>query len=131
MQGEEALSKVILEGREPDGTTGSVDVRPDPTCDDGLYTFVGRTAVDGRSARSGMGGPGLYGDDVVNVWAGRSEGTPPFILIRGIPSIEEAMVLTNGGKTVHVTLSTEIEFGLRCCGTPRRRSTRNQQCATR
>ena len=114
MQGEEALSKVTLEGREPDGTTWSVDVRPDPTCYDGLYTFVRRTAADGRSARSGMGGPKLYGDDVVNVWAGRSDGTSPFILIRGIPSIEEATVLTREGKTVQVPLSPEIEeFGLR------------------
>ncbi len=73
-----------------------------------------RTALDGRSARSGMGGPKLYGHDVVNVWAGRSDGTPPFTLIRGVPSIQEATVLTNGGKTVHVTLSPEIEeFGLR------------------
>ena len=61
-----------------------------------------------------MGGPKLYGDDVVNVWAGRSEGTPPFILIRGVPSIEEATILTNGGKTVRVTLSPKVEeFGLR------------------
>jgi hypothetical protein len=114
VQGEDEPSQVVLEGHEPDGTTWSVDVRSDPTCDDGLYTFVRRTAADGRSARSGMGGPKLYGDDVVNVWAGRSDGTPPFILIRGVPSIEEATVLTNGGKTVHVTLSPEIEeFGLR------------------
>lgn len=36
------------------------------------------------------------------------------VWIRGVPSIEEATVLTNGGKTVHVTLSPEIEeFGLR------------------
>ncbi|MDA8313543.1 MAG: hypothetical protein M0Z46_23580 [Actinomycetota bacterium] len=61
-----------------------------------------------------MGGPKLYGDDVVNVWAGKSDGTPPFILIRGAPLIEEAMVLTSGGKTVQVTLSRVIEeFGLR------------------
>ena len=114
VQGEEEPSQVVLEGREPDGTTWAVDVRPDPTCDDGLYTFVRRTAVDGRSARSGMGGPKLYGDGVVNVWAGKSDGTPPFVLIRGVPSIEEATVLTNGGETVHVTLSPEIEeFGLR------------------
>jgi hypothetical protein len=106
--------QVVLEGHEPDGTTWSVGVRPDPTCDDGLYTFVRRTAADGRSARSGMGGPKLYGDDVVNVWAGRSDGTPPFILIRGIPSIEEAAVQTTGGKIIHVTLSPEIEeFGMR------------------
>jgi hypothetical protein len=114
VQGDDEPSQVVLEGREPDGTTWSVDVRPDPTCDDGLYTFVRRTAVDGSSARSGMGGPKLYGDNVVNVWAGRSDGTPPFILLRGVPSIEEATVLTSGGKTVRITLSPEIEeFGLR------------------
>ena len=56
MQGESEPFQVVLEGREPDGTTWAVDVQPDPTSVDGLYTFVRRTAVDGRSARSGMGG---------------------------------------------------------------------------
>lgn len=92
----------------------SVLVRPDPTDTDGLYTFVHRTASSGRSARSGMGGPKLYDGGVVNVWAGRSDGTPPFILLRGLPSIEEAIVLTSGGTTVPLTLSAVIEeFGLR------------------
>lgn len=114
VQTEDESPQVVLEGHEPDGTTWSVDVSPDPTCEDGLYTFVRRTAADGRSARSGMGGPKLYGDGVVNVWAGKSDGTAPFILIRGVPSIEEATVLTNGGKTIHITLSPEIEdLGMR------------------
>lgn len=61
-----------------------------------------------------MAGPKLYDGDVVNVWAGKSEGTPPFILLRGLPSIEEATVLTSGGATLRVTLSPAIEaFGLR------------------
>ena len=89
-------------------------VAPDPTEPDGLFTFVRRTAPTGRSARSGMGGPKLYGDDVVNVWAGRSDGTPPFILLRGLPAVEEATVLTTAGATLTVTLSPVIEeFGLR------------------
>ena len=53
------------------GPTWAVDAQPDPTSVDGRYTFVCRTAADGRSARSWMGGPKLYGDDVVNVWAAR------------------------------------------------------------
>jgi len=32
---------------------------------------------DGRSARSGMGGPKLCGDDVVSVWAGRRDDAVP------------------------------------------------------
>ena len=109
MQTEDEPLQVVLQGHEPDGTTWSVLVGPDPTCDDGLFTFVRRTAANGRSARSGMGGPRLHGDDVVNIWAGKSDGTLPFILVRGVPSIEEATVLTHGGKTVQVTLSPEIE----------------------
>lgn len=62
----------------------------------------------------GDGQPKLYDDDDVNVWAGKSDGTPTFILIRGSPSIEEATVLTDGGETVPLALSPEIEeFGLR------------------
>lgn len=78
--------QVVLEGSEVDGTVWSVLVRPDPTETDGLYTFVHRIASSGRWARSGMGGPKLYDGDVVNVWAGRSDGTPPFILLRGLRS---------------------------------------------
>ncbi|MDA8312144.1 MAG: hypothetical protein M0Z46_16365 [Actinomycetota bacterium] len=114
MRNEDQTLQVVLPGHELDGTTWSVGVRPDPTCEDGLYTFVRRTAADGHSARSGMGGPKLWGDSAVNVWVGKSDGTPPFILIRGIPSIEEATVLTNGGEAIQIALSPEIEeFGLR------------------
>ncbi len=114
MQTEDEPLQVVLQGHEPDGTTWSVLVGPDPTCDDGLFTFVRRTAADGRSARSGMGGPRLHGDDVVNIWAGKSDGTRPFILVRGVPSIVDATVLTHGGKSIQVALSPEIEeLGLR------------------
>lgn len=113
MQSEDQPSQVVLEEREPDGTTELVDVQPDPTSNDGLYTFVRRTAVDGRSARSGIGGPKLYDDNVVNVWAGRSDGTPPFILIRGVPSIEEATGAHQWRQDHPGHLLAGEEFGLR------------------
>lgn len=114
MHAEEEPPRVVLEGEERDGTVWSIEVRPDTTCADGLYTFVRRTAPDGRTARSGMGGPKLHEGDVVSIWAGRSDGAPPFILVRGLPSIEEATVRTTGGATVPVTLSpVDEEYGLR------------------
>lgn len=114
MPADDESLRVVLEGVEPDGTEWSVLVGPDPTVGDGLYTFVRRTSSTGRTARSGMGGPKLDLDEVLNVWAGKSDGTPPFILLRGVPSIEEATVRTEGGVDVPVTLSAVIEdLGLR------------------
>jgi hypothetical protein len=61
-----------------------------------------------------MGGLKLHGDNVANIWAGQSDGTPPFILLRGVPAIESATVTTKREATVSVRLSPMIEaFGLR------------------
>ena len=84
MEAEDESLRVVLEGRGADGTVWSVLAGPDASAADGLYAFVHRVGPGGREARSGMGGPKLYGDDVVNVWAGKSDGTPPFILLRGL-----------------------------------------------
>lgn len=114
MPADDAPLQVVLEGREPDGTVWSVLAGPDPADVHGLFTFVRRTGPGGRTAQSGMGGPVLHGDDVVNVWAGKSDGTPPFILLRGLPSIEHATVETMGASTVPVRLSPVVEdLGLR------------------
>jgi hypothetical protein len=111
---EEDGLQTVLEGREPDGTFWSILAQPDPSEPQSMYTFIQRVRPGGHKARSGMGGPKLHGDDVVNVWAGKSDGTPPFILLRGLPSIEEAAVVTQAGAIIPVTLSPVIEtFGLR------------------
>jgi len=106
--------QVVLEGHEPDGTEWSVLAGPDESNEGALWTFVRRSRPGGRPAQSGMGGPKLHGDNVVNVWAGRSDGTPSFILVRGIPSIEDLTVTTRSGVTLSMHLSPLIEaFGLR------------------
>jgi hypothetical protein len=53
MQTEDEPLRVVLEGHEPDGTTWSVDVRPDPACNHGLFTHVRRAApTDVRHVRA-------------------------------------------------------------------------------
>lgn len=94
MQTEDESLEVVLEGGGRDGTMWSALVHPDLSVEGGLYTFVERARLGGRRARSGMGGPKLYGDNVVNIWAGRSDGAPPFILLRELPSIEESGLIS-------------------------------------
>lgn len=106
--------RVVLSGHEVDGTDWSVTAGPDAIHEGWFWTWIWRSRPGGSPARSGMGGPTLTDGDVVNVWAGQTDGTPPFVMLRAAPQVERVIVRTGGGHDVPMALSDVVEeFGLR------------------
>lgn len=104
----------VLSGHEEDGTNWSVTAGPDEADESSFWTFVWRARPGGCPARSGMGGPRLHAGNLVNVWAGQADGTPPFVLLRAAPVVERVKLRTAGGQLVQMALSGVVEdFGLR------------------
>lgn len=104
----------VVSGHEADGTDWSVTAGPDGTEEESFWTFVSRSRPGGRPARSGMGGPKLHDGNLVNVWAGRADGTPPFVMLRAAPEVTRVTVTTSVGHDLQMTMSEVVEeFGLR------------------
>lgn len=96
--------------------TWSIGARLAPDGD--LYSMVTRTR-GGVTATSGMGGPSLLDDQVVNTWIGQADGLPVFVLVRTAPEVERVTVGLTSGARHEVELSPSVpEFGLRFGAAP-------------
>lgn len=101
----------VLSGTAGDDLRWSVVVDGD---DDDLYTMLHVYRGDRRVAGSGFGGPGLYGESVVNEWRGRSGDLPYFVMARTLPIVDRVVATTDRGSEITLALSPPIErFGLR------------------
>ena len=104
---------VVLTAQEADGLEWSISAGPDTINPSSFWTFIRRGRPEGRSARSGMGGPKLPGGPI-NSWSGQADGTPPFIMVRTAPNVERIFVTTRSGRGIELTMSEVIdEFQLR------------------
>lgn len=100
---------VVLSAQREDGLVWRVLVE---AAVDGLLTMVERSR-GGVSQTSGFGGPPPSDSQKVDLWTGRSDGLPPFLLVRTTADVSR-LSLRSGNGDVAVALSeTSTEFGLR------------------
>jgi len=69
--------------------------------DDEAYgTGLDVTGPDGYRCSGGMGGPKLWGDDLINTYSSRNEEGPVGIAVRASPSVTRMVVrVVDGGET--------------------------------
>jgi hypothetical protein len=95
----------VLRGDGPDGLTWRILAGG---TEDDFRTYVERRHGDAR-ATSGMRGPKLYPGQRINIWTGRADGIPPFVMVRGAVEVTGVVALGRSGREYPLALSGVIE----------------------
>jgi hypothetical protein len=101
----------VLSGRAEQGLTWVI--RAGGT-DDHFMTMLHVSRGERMVAGSGMGGPKLWGEDIMNEYRGRSDDLPYFVMVRTAAVVDRVIATTDRGTEVELALSPVIaQFGLK------------------
>ena len=104
-------SAVVLRGEASDGLTWTITAAGD---DRDFSTMLNIYREDKLLSGSGMGGPKLYGSDVMNCAYGHSDDLPFCEMVRVDASVDQVVATTSAGTEIVLALSgVNTEFSLR------------------
>ena len=82
--------------------------------DEQYWTGLEVSGPDGYRCSGGMGGPKLWGDDLINVYTARSDDGPVGIVVRAVPAVVRIVLRMRSGDESDLGLSgPDIIDGLR------------------